>query len=435
MISKSKSVKKAQSPQSPAGQPMSESWAKCYQNPSADLLAKAHEFARYLQAEREGGHDFFNREFLSPNRPRSVMRDRVTGQPRDVIMLGSNSYLGLTADPRVIEASVAAARKYGFGMGSVSLYAGTSDLHVELEHRLAKWYRCESAVIFPSGYAANVGTISALLRPGDVVVNDLFNHASINDGCRLSGARTYTYGHRNMRNLSRVLKTVTAEGASTLVITDGVFSMEGDVAPLDEIVPLVRQYGARLMLDDAHALGVIGPNGRGTAELCGVEGQVDITMGTLSKCLGGIGGCVAGCADLIDYLKFFGRSYFFSASVPAPIVAGALTVLDIIEQEPEHRESLWRCTRYMVESLKAMGYDITNTQSAIIPVVIGDENSLQAMLGELLEAGIFMNFVSFPAVPKTRCRLRMSMMAGHQQSDLDYVLETMRKLGKKYGVI
>jgi glycine C-acetyltransferase len=207
------------------------------------------------------------------------------------------------------------------------------------------------------------------------------------------------------------------------------------VAPLDKIVPLAREHGARVMLDDAHALGVIGPNGRGTAELCGVEGQVDVTMGTLSKCLGGIGGCVAGSAELIDYLRFYGRSYFFSAAVPAPCVAGALAALDIIEKEPQHREDLWRSVRYMVDHLKAMGYDTGNTQSAIIPVIVGDEDKLQTILAEMLQAGIFTNYVAFPAVPKSRCRLRMSMMAGHSQSDLDYVLETMRKLGKKYGVI
>ncbi len=413
---------------------MSDSWALCYQMPGPDVFAKVRSFAVHCARERKTGLSCFRRPFVSANVPHSTMIDEA-GHRRKVIMLGSNSYLGLTADPRVIEASAAAARKYGYGAGSVSLYAGTTDLHVELERRMARLYRCEAAIIFPTGYAANTGAISALLRPGDVVINDLFNHASIYDGCRLSGATMHTFAHRNMRRLERILKTVSAKGHGTMVITDGVFSMEGDVAPLDEIVALAHRHGARVMLDDAHALGVIGPNGRGTAELYGLEGQIDVTMGTLSKCLGGIGGCVAAGADVIEYLRFYARPYFFSAAVPAPVAAGALAALDILEKEPHLREDLWKSVHYMTNGLRGMGYDIGQTQSAIIPVIIGDEHKLQAMMIELFQAGIFMNYVAFPAVPRQRSRLRMSMMAGHSRKDLDFVLETLHKLGRKYGII
>ncbi len=418
-----------------AEQTMSASWAQCYEMPGPDIFTKVHAFGALCAARRSTGLNCFRRPLLSANVPCSVMLDEATGQARKVIMMGSNSYLALTTDRRVVEASAAAARKYGYGMGSVSLYAGTTDLHVRLEERLAGWYRCQAAVIFPSGYAANVGTISALLRPGDAAVNDLFNHASIYDGCRLADAAIHTYAHANTRHLERILRNVTADDHGTMVITDGVFSMEGDIAPLDAILPVARRYGARVMLDDAHALGVIGPKGRGTAELFGLEGQVDVTVAALSKCLGGIGGCVAGSAGLIDYLRFYGRPYFFSGAIPAPVAAGALAALDIMETEPEHLDNLWRGVRYMTSNLEALGLDIGHTRSPIIPVIIGDEEKLQRILLELIECGIYMNYVAFPAVPKHRSRLRMSMMAGISQKDMDYVLETLHRLARKYGVI
>lgn len=414
---------------------MSQAWADNYEQPGPDLFAKVRSFAAAAGLERATGLTAFHQQFLSAHAPRTLMLDKSTGRPRSMIMLGSNSYLALTAEPRVVEASIAAAKKYGYGAGSVPIYAGTTDLHTELENRLAKWYRCEDAILFASGYAANTGAISALVRPGDAIINDLFNHASIYDGCRLSGANMHVFAHRNMKHLERTLKKAAGDDHGTLVITDGVFSMEGDVAPLDEIIPLARQYGARVMLDDAHALGVIGPTGRGTAEQCGVEGQVDATMGTLSKCLGGIGACVAGSSEMVEYLRFYARSHFFSAAVPAPAVAGALAALDIIEKEPQLRESLWQNVRYLADNIKAMGYDIGQTQSAIIPVIVGDEYKLKAILIDLLAAGIFTNYVAFPAVPKARCRLRLSVMAGHPREDLDFVLETLRTLGRKHGVI
>jgi len=411
------------------------SWADCYDAPGPDLFAKVKSFAEYSAWVRRSDHCFYRWPLSSPNTTRVRISHPTGGPVREMIMLGSNSYLGLTTDPRVVEASIAATRKYGYGAGSVPLYSGTTDLHLELERRLAEFYGCQDVILFPTGYAANVGTISALLRPQDVVVNDLFNHASIYDGCKLSGATMHTYGHRNMRHLDRVLSKVSGHNGGTLVITDGVFSMEGDLAPLDQIVELAKSHGARVMLDDSHALGVIGPQGRGTADHFGLAGKIDLTVGTLSKCLGGIGGCVAGNADVIDYLRFYARSYFFSGSIPTPVVAGALEILNIIQNEPHRRQDLWRNIRHMTEKLTGLGFDIGHTQSAIIPVIIGDEMKLKEFLRELLAAGIFMNYVAFPAVPRRRCRLRMSMMAGHTRVDLDYVIETMARLGRKYGVI
>ncbi|MBI5725729.1 MAG: aminotransferase class I/II-fold pyridoxal phosphate-dependent enzyme [Planctomycetes bacterium] len=411
------------------------SWVDCYDMPGSDLFAKVSAFSQYTAGQRRAGLDFFRWAVMSPNVNRVTMRNPNTGQVREMIMLGSNSYLGLTSHPKVVQAAVEAAKKYGYGTGSVSLYSGTTELHVELEKRMARFYRCQDAILFPTGYAANVGAISALLRKEDLVVNDLFNHASIYDGCRLSGARMQTYAHGNMKHLERILKNSCGKGHGVLVITDGVFSMEGDVAKLDEVLALAKKYGARLMLDDSHALGVIGPNGRGTADQYGLEGQIDVTLGTLSKCLGGIGGVIAGSAELIDYLRFYARSYFFSGSVPTPMVAGALAMLDILENSGQLREDLWRNIRYMKEKLDETGFDTGSTRSAIIPVVVGDEDKLKSFLKDLLNAGIFMNYVAFPAVPKSRCRLRMSMMAGHSRKDLDYVLDKMAEFGKKHGII
>ncbi|MFA6134492.1 MAG: aminotransferase class I/II-fold pyridoxal phosphate-dependent enzyme [Phycisphaerae bacterium] len=411
------------------------SWSDCYDVPGPDLFEKVRKFAGTADHARLLFPHFLRRTVCSANTNRVKMADPYTGEIREVIMLGSNSYLGLTAHPKVVEAAIAATRKYGYGAGSVPLYSGTTDLHVELERRMAKFYNCEDAVIFPTGYTANVGTIAAVLRDQDVAINDIYNHASIFDGCKLSGAKIQTFAHARTSHLERVLEESCGDDHGTLVITDGVFSMDGDVAQLDEIHRLAGRYNARVMLDDSHALGVIGPTGKGTAEQYGLQGKIDITVGTLSKCLGAIGGVVAGSAELVDYLRFYGRSYFFSGAVPTPVVAGVLAILDIMDEQPQLREDLWRGVHYMTEKLREIGFNLGNTQSAIIPIIVGEESTLKPMLRDLVGAGVFMNYVASPAVARNKCRLRMSMMAGHSRKDLDYVIETMEKLGHKYGVI
>ena len=410
-------------------------WADCYDVPGADVFAKTRAFADLLAGRTRTEHKYFRRAMLSACGPRVLVADPATGQPKEMIMLGSNSYLGLAADPRVVDASIEAARKYGYGTGAVSLYAGTTDLHIELERRIAAFYRCEDAILFPTGYAANVGAVSALLRERDTAVNDLFNHASIYDGCRLSGARLRTFAHGRMRHLDRVLSDAVGGDHGTLVITDGVFSMDGDVAQLDQIVELAEKHGARVMVDEAHALGVVGPTGRGTAERYALDGQIDVTIGTLSKAPGGIGGYAVGSRELIDYLRFYARTYFFSTSIPAPVIAGLIEVFKILDTELDRFERLWANIRYMTGRLAEKGFDLGKTDSAIIPIVIKDEAKLQGILADLHEAGIFMNYVAFPAVPKRKCRLRMSMMAQHTCDDLDCVIDVMVRLGRKYGII
>ena len=411
------------------------SWADCYDVPGADLFAKTRAFGALIASRTHTEHQYFRRAMLSASGARVLVEDPATHRPREMIMLGSNSYLGLAADPRVVDASVAAARKYGYGTGAVSLYAGTTDLHIRLEKQIAEFYRCDDAILFPTGYAANVGAVSALLRQRDTVVNDLFNHASIYDGCRLSGARTRTFAHGRMTHLDRVLGDAVGPDHGTLVITDGVFSMDGDVAQLDKIVELARKHGARVMIDEAHALGVVGPTGRGTAERYGLDGKIDITIGTLSKAPGGIGGYATGSQELIDYLRFYARTYFFSTSIPAPVIAGLIEVFNILDAGGDLFGRLWANIRYATARLAEKGFDLGKTDSAIIPIIIRDEAKLQGILADLHETGIFMNYVAFPAVPRRKCRLRMSMMAQHTRADLDYVIDVMVRLGRKYEII
>ncbi len=410
-------------------------WEDCYDPGGKDLFDKVHGFQSLLASERAAGNYFFRRALLSASRGRARMRDPLTGQEREVIMLGSNSYLGLNADPRVIAAAARTTERYGYGTGSVSLYAGTTDLHLALEESIARFYECEDAILFPTGYAANIGALSALLRPRDVAVNDLFNHASIYDGCALSGVQLHTFAHGSMTRLERTLERVTGPDHGTLVITDGVFSMEGEVASLDRIYALGKRYGARVMIDEAHATGVIGPTGRGTAELYGLQGKIDVTVGTLSKVPGGIGGYVTGSRELIDYLRYYARTFFFSTSLPAPVVAGLIEVFRILATDLSLHEALWVNIRHLKEGLAALGFDLGNTASAIIPVIVRDEEVCKALLRDLMEAGIFANYVAYPAVPKRRCRLRLGVTAQHTPADLDFTLEVFARLGKRHGII
>ena len=410
-------------------------WIDCYETSSADLFHKTKEFQAVLKKEESDGNFFFRRPLLSASKTRVPIADPLSGLEKEMIMLGSNSYLGLTYNPRVVKASIKAAKKYGYGTGAVSLFAGTTDLHLKLEELIARYYRAEDAILFPTGYAANIGTISGIVREKDVIINDMFNHASIFDGCFLSKAEMYNYAHRNMYHLEKILKKLSNKQRGMLIITDGVFSMDGDIAPLDKIFELARFYGARVMVDEAHSLGVIGPNGRGTAEYFDLEGKIDITIGTLSKAPGAIGGYAVGSKEMIDYLRYYARPYFFSTSIPAPVIAGLIEVFNILEKDVALRKELWIKINYMIKNLKALGFDIGDTRSAIIPIMIGNESKLKNITKYLHQKGIFMNFVAYPAVAKKRCRLRMSMMAGHSIEDLDYVLRVLADIGRIEKVI
>lgn len=400
----------------------------------AELFEKVRQLGEELKRHRHACLDGLGVQLLGAADRRVGVREH-DGAEHDVIMLGSNSYLSMTTHPQVVAASKAACERYGFGMGAVSLYAGTTDLHRELEQRIAAFYGEEDALLFPCGYTTNVGVVSAMCGPGDVVINDAANHASIFDGCALSGAEVKVFVHRNMRHLERVLKGLPDSQRGRLIITDGVFSMDGDVAYLDRMVELAEQYGARLMVDEAHAVGVIGATGRGTAERRGCMGRVDITIGTLSKAPAAIGGYCVGSAALIRYLRYFARTYFFSTSLPAPVVAGLIEVFKLFESDTAGREELWEKTTYMRSGLQRLGFDTGETESPIIPVMVGDEEVLAEFHNGLRRRGVFTSLVTYPAVRRRACRLRVSVMTALTYDDLDMALTVFGSLGRELGIV
>ena len=403
--------------------------------PDRDIFAKTKPFLDFMNELAAHHYHHWHRVLSSPSEAHVRIIDRYTGQERELINLASNNYLGLTTHPRVVEAGLEAYRRYGAGAGSVPLLGGTMTLHRDLERRLAETKGCEDAIVFTSGYSSNVGCVSGLVRKSDVALNDRLNHASIIDGCRLSGATFKTFRHNDPASLERTLAACDQEFQGKLVIVDGVYSMDGDIARLPDFLPIIRKYGARLMIDEAHATGVLGANGRGTPEHWGLEGQIDIVAGTLSKALGGVGGFIASTKEVVHYLRFYARSYMFSTALPPATAASLHAALDVIAEEPEIRERLWHHIRYMTDNLRRLGFDLGKAETAIIPIIVGDQPRLMPMSREVHEAGIFINPIYYPAVPKKQDRLRLSLMATLSQEDLDYTLEVLERVGRKYGVI
>ncbi|HVN98228.1 MAG TPA: aminotransferase class I/II-fold pyridoxal phosphate-dependent enzyme [Syntrophorhabdaceae bacterium] len=400
-----------------------------------DIFQKANDFC--IESENENLKPYVDAlmvHTLSGARSRSLLEER-DGNVHEVIMLGSNSYFTLTSHPDVVAAVKSACDQYGYGAGAVSLYAGMSDLHLKLERQIAEFHNTEDAILFSCGYATNVGVISALCGLGDVIINDAFNHASIFDGCRLSGADTQVYLHRNMRHLEKVLRRIPHSKKGRLIITDGVFSMDGDLAPLNEIVDLASKYSARVMVDDAHGLGVVGPTGRGTAEAYDVVDKIDLHVGMLSKTPGAIGGYCAGTKALVRYLRFYARTYFFSTSLPAPVVAGLIEVFRLLLEDKTDRKQLWTNVNRLREGLMRSGFNTGNSQSAIIPVIIGDETKVINFCNDLRVNGVYTNIVTYPAVRRKQCRLRLCVMSTLTERQIEQVLELFSTLGKKHGVI
>ncbi len=398
------------------------------------MFAKVDSLWELLQTYQPEYIEGLGLQVHSPISHRTLLEEP-SGDVHDVVMLGSNSYLTLTTHPKVVAAAKEACDRYGYGMGAVSLYSGTTDLHKELERRIADFYRAEDAILIPCGYSANVGVISCLCGPGDVIIADAYDHASIFDGCRLSGADIKVYQHANMKHLERVLKALPDTQLGRLIITDGVFSMDGDIAPLQEITQLAAQYGARVMVDDAHGVGVVGRTGRGSAEACGCMDKIDINLGTLSKTPGAVGGYVAGRAALITYLRFYTRTYFFSTSLPPPVVGGLVEVFKLLEADQAGRDQLWSNVNYMLDGLKSLGFDTGATQSAIIPVMVRDEEKLGLFSNDLRRNGVYTNVVTYPAVRRKECRLRLCVMNSLTKEDMDFALGKLAELGRKYGII
>ena len=353
----------------------------------------------------------------------------------DVIMLGTNSYLNIANNKNVVKKGISALKKFGIGMGAVSNYAGVCNLHRELEEKIANFYGCEDAIVFPSGYGTNVGVISALCSCEDIIINDSANHASIYDGCQLSGAKIKVYPHQNMKYLERILDRIPDDITGRLIITDGVFSMDGDIARLDKIVELAQKYKCRIMVDDAHGIGVVGKTGRGSAEFYNVGDKIDLNVGMLSKGPGGLGGYCAAKREIIQYLRLYARTYFFSTALPAPIAGGLIEVFNLLEHDRAGRSELMKKTKFMKEKLQNAGFTLGNTQSAIIPVMIYDERKLFRLYQELRMQGVYVNIVTYPAVRRKECRLRLCIMKDLSYRQLDWAGDIIIQKGREYGII
>lgn len=392
-----------------------------------DLFEKCFKFTRVDEAQAMGIYPYF-----TPIQEVKGNKVRVDG--REMIMIGSNNYLGLIDHPKVMKAAQDAVEKYGVATCGSRFLNGTLDIHVELERRLAKFMRKKAALVFSTGFQTNQGIISTIIREGEAVITDKMVHASIIDAARLSRGETYRFKHNDIEDLENILASLDVNQGKMIVV-DGVFSMEGDLTNLPAVVKLAKKYKAKLMVDDAHGIGVMGKNGRGTCEHFDVEDEVDLIMGTFSKSFASLGGFVAGEAKVISYIKHFARSLIFSASITPASVATALATLEIIETEPERREKLWEITKNMKSGFQAMGYNTGPTETPIIPLIIG-QDELTFMLWRLLrEDGIFANPVIYPAVPKEQSLIRTSYSASHTQEELDRVLGSIKKCGKQLGII
>ena len=399
-----------------------------------DLLGKCDRVDEVLSSGVLTGNEGLGMVTMNKVQPDSKIKEK-DGSIHDVIMLGSNSYLNLSTHPQVMQGAREALEKFGYGMGAVSNYAGITEIHKELEARIAKFHGTEDCIVFPSGYGANIGIISALCGKNDVIINDAANHASIFDGNVLSGAEIKVFPHRDMKGLERILSRLPEEKTGRLIITDGVFSMDGDMAYLDKIVELAEKYNCRIMVDDAHGVGIVGPTGRGTAEHYGVMDKIDLYVSMLSKGQGGLGGYCASTRKVVQYLRLYARSYFFSTAMPASVAGGLNEVYKLLETDTAGRKELWEKTDYLKQKLIDAGFDIGHSQSAIVPVMIYNEQILFEMYQKLRERGVYVNIVTYPAVRRKECRLRLCTMKDLTFAQIDKAVEILTELGKEYGII
>jgi glycine C-acetyltransferase len=359
---------------------------------------------------------------------------------KKVINLASNNYLGLTTHPKLREAALEATRKYGVGSGAVRTIAGTMRIHMELEEKIARFKNVEACVVFQSGFTANAGTVSAILGKEDFIISDELNHASIIDGARLSRAKILVFRHKDVKHAEEQLASVKDQPGKKLVITDGVFSMDGDIGPLPGLCEVAEKYGAIMMVDDAHASGVLGRNGRGTIDHFQVHGRVDVQVGTLSKAIGALGGYVCGSKDLIDFLYHRARPFLFSTSHPPSVAATCIAAFDVLEQEPERIEKLWQNTRFFKKELGNLGFNIggQNTpasETPITPIIVGEGRLAMQFSRELFDEGVMATGIAFPTVAEGKARIRTIMTATHTQDQLTQALETLKRVGKRLGIL
>ncbi len=392
-----------------------------------DLFKRCYEFKDPEKVKEMGLYTYF-RCISSAQEPEVIM------DGKKVIMLGSNNYLGLTNHPYVKEKAVEAVKKYGSGCAGSRFLNGTLEIHCELEEKLANFVRKESALVFSTGFQTNLGVISTIVGKGDIIYIDKANHASIIDGCRLSFGTIRKFRHNDVKHLEKLVQE-DGEEPGKLVVIDGVFSMEGDIFELPSLVDLKKRYNLKIMVDDAHGIGVLGKDGRGTAEYFNLEKEVDLIMGTFSKSLASVGGFIAGPKEVITWIKHKARTLIFSASPPPASVASVIAALRIIEKEPERREKLWENTKFLMDGLRNLGFDIGNTQTPIVPVIVGEDLMAFKMVQRLQELGVFANPVISPATPPGRALIRNSLMATHTKENIEKALECFKKAGKELGII
>lgn len=388
-----------------------------------DIFSRCHQFAAlFKQWEQTPQYQY--RSIRSPSMgPRIKLKKIRNGGRNDYIVMGSNDYLNLAAHPKVLEAAKRAIDEYGFGSTGSPLTTGLTEYHEELSHLLAKTLDKQSCLLFNSGYAANVGSIPGLMREGDLIVSDFLSHASIQDAMNMANSKSRFFKHNNVEHLKKVLKENRSKHSGCMVITEGIFSMDGDLPPLDKIVKVAKQHDARIFLDEAHSFGVVGENGLGAANLFGLSDQVDIIMGTFSKICGGIGGFIVGDKEVMDWLYWFGRSQMFSVSIPPSTAAAAVTALKIFLEDKDRLLRLKANIKQFVQGLRQLGYDISpHHPSSVIPVVVGDEEKLGKMNAHLMDSGIFVIPIVYPAVSRNSCRFRFTIMADHSSSDIDYAI-------------
>jgi glycine C-acetyltransferase len=396
-----------------------------------NIYERANAFSEFLDYLKESNHFFYRRISTSGSGATINIYDKSSGKEREMIFMASNDYLNLTKHPKTIKAGIDAINKYGTGAGSVPLLGGTLDIHVELENKISKMKKCESALIYTSGFGSNCGTLLALLKKQDIAILDMFVHASIIDGCENTNIKYFK--HNDMISLEHVLKN-NSNYRTKLVVVDGVYSMDGDIAQLDQIVEIAKKYNAFVMVDEAHATGVIGKNGRGTAEHFNIEGKVDIVAGTFSKGLGSVGGYICAKKELIELLHYYSRPYMFSTAMTPQATASLIAAIDVIETEPQLMEKLWFNINYFKEHLKTLGYNTGNAETAIFPLIIGDRYKVNEACRILSEQGIYANPVQYPAVPKRQSRIRLSLMCSHTQEHLDKTLNVLEYIRKELNI-
>ena len=359
---------------------------------------------------------------------------------KEVILLSSNNYLGIATHPKLKDAAVSALKEYGTGACASRLISGNMEIHEELEKRIAKFKECQSAIVFPTGYMANIGVITSLASKGDLILSDELNHASIIDGCRLSGAEIKVYPHKDVEKLKKILSQGNAFSSKDihkkrLIVTDGIFSMDGDIAPLPEILGIARKEDALVMVDDAHATGVLGENGKGTAEHFGLTDGNLIHMGTFSKALGSMGGYIAGSKVIIEYLKNNARPFIYSTALPPSVCASSIAAIDLLEKEPSIRTRLWRNIARFRKGLINLGYNMMESQTQIIPILIGDTSLTMEFARAIFEKGVYAPGIRPPTVPEGKSRIRTSLMASHTDEQIDRVLEVFESEGQRLGII